>query len=1065
MTGDRGTIQRNAKNAAYSYERIPQGRPTPEESSAKLRAWRDSAYLSRSMFRNRLDFSGITEETFSALLDGAVTFSALPEATDWANELTEVLRCSGADHYGLSTRLYGYDFPRLPFEALLGSFLTYYEQRLRDRLGHSQSSLWRFEERLRERLLAALANRLLKISARTLILELNVARVDGKLRGDSPEHRYSFYAQGLLADDGYLAGLFAEYPVLGRSMVECARRWVVHVSEVLSRLVTDATELRAQGLIGPDARSLVDIDLDLGDNHEQGRSVAMLTFDDGGRLIYKPRSVATEALYSALSAAVNDYGPRHRSGNISVVEGDGYGWCEFIEYRPCESPEDVGAFYWRIGGSLANLLYLGAIDFHMENVIAAGACPMLVDMETIFQHPPLYGHGDTAHQKAMSRLFGGVLATGILPARVFGDRRAGGVDLSAINGGVAQETSRPVPTMVDSYTDVMRIEARTATLGKAKNRPFCHGTEVRPEDYIEEVISGFEEVYDIIAQNQHVFRAMLDAATGIEIRHLPRQTRRYSLFLTESSHPDYLRNALDRERLLDKLWAAAETRPDLVPIIEFEKRQLMHGDIPCFRTNSGSTDLHAPGCGTVHDYFTEPSIAAMGKRLAGFSPEHRETQVRIIRETMSTLLVGEGRKGRKLDQDAPPYAAQDAAAAARQLATRLADQAILGADDCSWLGVTLDGGQEDSLTYKPVGTALYDGLAGLAVVFARAAELFADDRYLDIARRCAVPVVAHLKDAAKDTSHELAGAFDGIAGLLYALHHMGSVTGDLVYRAHIEESASLLLRVVKDETSPDVINGLAGSAIVALGLERRYANSAFREAAEVCAQRLQEMSVDLDGAAGWKPAPKSAPMGGLSHGSAGIAWALFELAAGLGVPELEELGWKAVEFDRRLFVPEEGRWRDLRQEQGIVSRPLKPAGWWCNGGAGIGLSRLLIAGRRADTGVLAEAEAALHAVYEGGFGENHSLCHGDFGNIELFTLAGELLPDRARAHHWSRMGARAAHGILSDLQDSGPMCGIPAGRVDVPGMMIGTAGICLGLMRLAAPERVPSVLSLQFDPR
>ncbi|WP_431045561.1 type 2 lanthipeptide synthetase LanM family protein [Streptomyces sp. P1-3] len=1062
MTGTRGIALTHAKKAAYSHERAIQAGAVPEGTAAKLKEWRDSAFLSRETFRHRLDHSDITEETFSALIDAEAAFSVAPESVSWGDELAEVLHGPGVDFSGIRTRLYGYGFPRLPFEALIGSFLAYYERRLLVRLPNSQPALRGVAGRLREQLLGSLANRLLKICARTLILELNVARVDGKLQGDTPEDRYDFYARQLLSDEDYLAGLFAEYPVLGRSMVECAQQWTVHISEVLMRLMADETTLRAHGLIGPGARSLVDIDLDLGDNHHQGRSVALLIFDDGGRLIYKPRSVAAEVLYGTIVGTVNGYEPRHHNIAVSAVERDGYGWCEFIAHQPCSSPQDVGSFYWRIGSSLAILLYLGAIDFHMENVIASGSYPVPIDMETIFQHPTVQGGGDTAHQRAMRQLFEGVLATGMLPARVFGDRRARGVDLSAINGGISQETSRPIPTVVDSYADTMRIEARSTALGKAKNRPFCHGVEVRPEEYTEEIVSGFGEAYGIVRQNEQVFREILDSAAAVEIRHLPRQTRRYSLFLTESYHPDYLRDALERERLLDKLWATAETRPDLMPVIELEKRQIVHGDIPCFRTHASSKDLCAPGYGTVRDYFTEPSIIAMRKRLASFTPEYRRAQERIIRETMSTLLVGGSRPRWHPEEDAPPYAVHRAASAARQLATKLADQAILGADDCSWLGVSLDGGQEDSLTYKPVGTSLYDGLAGLAVMFAHAAELFADDRYLDLAQRCTVPILAHLKDAQKNRLNEPAGAFDGIAGLLYALDQVASATGDPTYRGHVEEASGLLLRVVKEEASPDLISGLAGSAIVALGLRQRYASTEFREAAEVCAQRLQEMSVDVNGAAGWKPAPNSAPMGGLSHGSAGIAWAVFELATALDVPDLRVLGWRAVEFDRRLFLPEERRWRDLRQEQGVISRAPEPAGWWCNGGAGIGLSRLLISRHQDDSGLYAEAETALQAVYEGGFGQNHSLCHGDFGNLELFTLAGEVMPEAGRAAHWRRTRDDIAQGTLARMEKTGAICGIPAGLVDVPGVMIGTAGICLGLMRLAAPGRIPSVLSLQF---
>lgn len=1062
MTGDRRITIKNAESSAYSYERTLLTGGSPAEATAKVAAWRESAFMSEELFRDRLARSGMTEETFGALITGG-TFTAAPEAVAWAGELTAILEAAGADAEvpDVETSLFGYVFPRLPFGSLIGRFLTHYEARLAEGLSDGPEVLRHLAGSVRRQFSAALADRLLRVCARTLIVELNGARVDGKLEGATPEERYEDYDRRLLADPDYLELFFAAYPVLGRSMVECGRQWTAYVTEVLRRLVADEEILRTAGLVNGPVGRLADIALDLGDGHNRGRSVAMLTFEDGERVVYKPRSVAAEAVYSALAETVNGYGPRFHNMNMKVVERDDYGWCEFIAHEPCSSPEEIKAFYWRIGGTLANLLHLGAIDFHMENIIAAGAYPVPIDLETIFQHPPFDGEAVTAHQQAMRRLFQGVLATGILPARVFGDRRVGGVDLSAINGGASTETSKAVPTIVDAYQDTMRIEARTAEMGQAKNRPYADGVEVRPEDHMDEVIAGFSETYEIIEKNAPVFAAMLNASADVEIRHLARQTRRYGLFLTESFHPRYLRNALDREQLLDKLWATVETRPDLAPLVESEKRQLINGDIPCFRTQPGATGIHAPGYDAVDDFFAAPSLVEMREKLAGFSPEHRRAQEQIVRETMSTLLTNGGRERHRPVPGSGRYDPAAAAALARQLASKLADQAILGADDCSWLGVSVDGGQEDALTYRPVGTALYDGLAGLAVMYAHAGGLFGDERFADLARRSTVPVLDHLRDARENGLADTTGAFSGIAGLLYALDQMAAVTGDSRYADHIEQALPLLLRVAQEETSPDVIGGLAGGAIVAMNLHRQYGSPQLREIAALCARRLQETSIDVEGAAGWKPAPNSPPLGGFSHGSAGIGWVLFELASFLGDGELRELGRRAVDFDRRLFVPGEGRWRDLRLEQGAISRAPEPAGWWCNGGAGIGLSRLLIARVDDDPELLTEAEAALSAVYDGGFGQNHSLCHGDFGNLALLTLAAETLPDAGRAAHWAGARDRFAHGVISQIQSSGAISGIPAGRIDVPGMMIGTAGICLGLMRLAEPGRVPDVLSLQ----
>ncbi|MFY0568536.1 lanthionine synthetase LanC family protein [Archangium lansingense] len=83
------------------------------------------------------------------------------------------------------------------------------------------------------------------------------------------------------------------------------------------------------------------------------------------------------------------------------------------------------------------------------------------------------------------------------------------------------------------------------------------------------------------------------------------------------------------------------------------------------------------------------------------------------------------------------------------------------------------------------------------------------------------------------------------------------------------------------------------------------------------------------------------------------------------------------------------------------------------------------------------------------------MCHGDLGNVEPLYLAGELLGEP----RWIRAALNRAGRILHLGRERGWLCGLPRGT-ETPGLMMGLAGIGYGLLRLAAPERVPSVLTL-----
>jgi lantibiotic modifying enzyme len=132
---------------------------------------------------------------------------------------------------------------------------------------------------------------------------------------------------------------------------------------------------------------------------------------------------------------------------------------------------------------------------------------------------------------------------------------------------------------------------------------------------------------------------------------------------------------------------------------------------------------------------------------------------------------------------------------------------------------------------------------------------------------------------------------------------------------------------------------------------------------------------------------------------------------------------------------------------------------WCYGAPGVALSRLAAAEACGEPFLRQDLDRALAATRARGFGYNHSLCHGDLGNLDVLLLAARRLADP----ELEREVARRATSVLDSLERHGPLCGTPSG-IESPGLMNGYAGIGYGLLRLAFPERVPSVLALEGLP-
>jgi lantibiotic modifying enzyme len=102
-----------------------------------------------------------------------------------------------------------------------------------------------------------------------------------------------------------------------------------------------------------------------------------------------------------------------------------------------------------------------------------------------------------------------------------------------------------------------------------------------------------------------------------------------------------------------------------------------------------------------------------------------------------------------------------------------------------------------------------------------------------------------------------------------------------------------------------------------------------------------------------------------------------------------------------------------------------------------------------------EIDVALRTTLDLGFGMNHSLCHGDLGNLELLLLAGR---EQGRADARGQCAQTSAK-VIGSIERQGWCTGLPLGA-ETPGLMVGLAGIGYQLLRLARPDRVPSVLLL-----
>jgi type 2 lantibiotic biosynthesis protein LanM len=921
----------------------------------------------------------------------------------------------------------------------------------------------------------ALDRALVWIAGRTLVLELNVLRVSGQLTGETPRERFWSFARHFAAPIR-LGELFREYPVLARLLAQTCEQAVEAWAELLGRLTVDRAALVAVVFADRDPGRLVEVLTGGGDAHQRGRSVALLRFKDGSRLVYKPRPLSTHVHFNEavtwLNRRVIGLGLR----TLAVVGRERYGWVEFAIHEPCANRAGVRRYFRRQGALLALLYALEGSDFHFENLIASGDQPVLIDLEALL-HPriPPVAPDLLISDPAWAAFETSVSRVGLLPSLVVGEEGAM-IDMGGSGGDAGRRVPFKSATFTAAGTDEMRLTRAYPEHPGSQNRPKVGDADVNPCEFVADLIAGFRAGYDAVAAHREDLTGpagLLSRFARDEVRVVTRPTRLYAMLLHESTHPDVMRDALDRDRVLDHLWTASVGDPKRQRMIGDERADLWAGDIPYFSTRPGSRDVWTSTGRRHHDLLAGTALDRARSKILDLGSRDRHLQEWLIRALFATREgatsggpeprtgSGEGAGPVARSSTAPrPPDAERVMTAVRAIGDRLDDTAYRDRTRVGWLG--LEFVDQSSWAVEPLRSHLYGGYAGVALFLSQLADLTGDDRYAALARGALAPVpqvidaLRRLEPAIAGPTGMGCGAFSSPAGLAYALCHVAANLRDADLLASVDPLLALVASGIADDEAYDIIDGTAGGLAALIAVHEATGSTLALDLARRCADRLAQVAQPQDRGVAWMtPMAAERPMTGFSHGAAGIGWALLRFAGVTGERRYAETGLAAFRYERSQYRARLGNWADNRLPAGEpgADSTVRLLHAWCHGAPGIGLARAG-SGRLDDPDVAADLDAALRATLASTPEANHSLCHGQLGTLELLTVAA--------AH--GRTGLEAerdtwAARTVESIERSGPICGTP-GSVATPGLMTGLAGIGHGLLRLAFPDRVPCVLLL-----
>lgn len=895
---------------------------------------------------------------------------------------------------------------------------------------------------------------------RLLILELNAARVTGQLSAEDPAERWNEFVIRSSSHEFWRA-LDEPYPTVGARVRKIVENRCAAALELGWRFAQDRDELAGLGF----RATLQSLRYGAGDSHCGGRTVAILTGADGSRIAYKPRPVEVDAKLRAFVMQLVEMTPVATTVQVPrVLDRGTHGWAEFIEHRYATESE-LPRFYRGIGHWLAIMRLLGGSDLHAENLIAHGACPVVIDCETLFTPnvaPVVSGLGDAPDRA--SRLLGrSVLTVGLLPGRGLGLGWRG-VDSSALGMLPGQQPTLARLSIVRGGTDEARIGTTLVEIGAAQNHP---SPDPALAAWWPQVIEGFDELIEVLQglDREGALEVVLADFADCRIRVVPRATEVYAELARMLWHPVSLHRvdeARERARgLMARMAANVAMAPSDPAVIEAEIEDLLVGDVPYFSTRVCDGQLDGPG-GTRWLPAQHLAQAALRDwRDIDFATDRKIVRASLVSAYLndgwtpgsSSLLPDVVRSG---DTD------RRRRAQAADILRRILAEAI-HADDgtVTWIAPTLN---PTGWSVQPLESDLYNGLSGIALL----AGAYVEE--MEQGRADAIAGVDRLRDACLRTlersEHKLlghiargskmrppqVGGYIGLGSQIWALLALARLMGDprLVDRA--VALAELVPSAVAADEVHDVLSGAAGAIVPLLRLSEETGDSRFTDMARALGDRLQQVARRDGGKAVWPAAQWPNGVGGFAHGATGIGWALTLLARSTEDAGYAQMASEAFAYEAALFDPAEGNWLDMRNNPDEVPPEARTAAAWCHGAVGIGLARLDLDPNctRADTREALQAAAA--ATWRKGFGWNHTACHGDLGAWELVRYACELGVGPAGVDE-----AHVCDLILTSLEMHGACSGFVRQTL-TPGLLPGVGGIAYQLLRMHPDSTLPSVL-------
>lgn len=751
-----------------------------------LKEWRNvRTLLSDRYFEEMLKEMKLSKEEFAYSLQPVGELLELEE-DDWFKEFRSII--DTFDYEKIDYRV-GVHLPTLP----LNKYLVQEIRKVVNKLNNISVN-----EEVIDSFIEAHLIEMFNVMGKITALKLEEYKQVHKFNSEDKEIRFQEFLKSTLSSKDSFFKLFEEYPVAARVATTRTMYLKRNYIRILQNLDNDHIEIKK--LLKVDFLNLTEITLSTGDSHEQGNAVSILKFVDK-KLVYKPKNLKiSEAFEKFIDWYVNSSDLLPIKIPKGIYKKD-YTYNEFIVPTFCKSEEEVENFYIRYGYLVALCYLLNLNDLHLENIIAQGEHPVIIDIETAFQVSPQM-ENQTIYIDILRYLEVDSVSNSFLLPKQMSVGVNDQIDLSALNGKEVK-LSQKVLSPTELNTDKFHYEKVPSYFAGGNNIPKINEMiEVDVKKYNLKILEGFDDFICFIMKNKTECLEMLKVFSGQKVRSLIKGTEKYASMIRYADHPNYNCEMKYRERLMMNIWAYPYLDKR---IIKSEVRDLLFNDIPIFYSYTDSRDIIDSQGNVYKNYHNLSGFELSVNRINGLTEKefYRQRTILLAELGISNFYLNKKVSKRDIDFTVRKF---DYLKEAKKIANILIEEAFVKDGKCSFVNVDCD--EKKRWKLIPSNESFYSGLSGISIFYLELYMKTKEKIYFDYYKMLIHTAIEQTKNTGFQSA--FTGWLSPVYPLILEFKYLNTISDERFLKFTIKKLESMKVEDIYKIQGDDYISGISG---------------------------------------------------------------------------------------------------------------------------------------------------------------------------------------------------------------------------------------------------------------